>query len=236
MPACNRPKEHAPSHRPRRTSSASRVGRSVPDLLDRALGSLRKFYPTIPVLLIDNGSDDGKSAGLIMDWKSRYPQHTEFLLNKRNLHHGPAIDQALHHAASPFVLLLDSDCEILRGRLIEEMLKFAASSPLHYAVGQRVWMDRRGFDLPAANQEAIPYIRPICMLIRRSAYLELPKAERHGAPLLANMRKAARSGYVLVDFPIEEYIHHKGRGTAGQFGYGLGWKGKMNFLLHKLRL
>ena len=208
----------------------------TPDLLDRALASLRKFYPTIPVLLIDNGSEDGKSVGLMMEWKSRYPLHTEFLLNQHNLHHGPAIDQALQNATSPFLLLLDSDCEILKGGVIEEMLQHATQSLLHYAVGKRAWMDRRGFDLSPETPGAIPYVRPICMLIRRTTYLSLPKAEHHGAPLLANMREAARRGHLLINFPIEDYVLHKGRGTAQQFGYGLGWKGKVNFLLHKLRL
>ena len=212
------------------------INYKTPELLDQALGSMRKFYPAIQVLLIDNGSCDEKNPGVMMDWRSRFPQQTELLFNSHNLHHGPAIDQAMHHATSPFVLLLDSDCEVLRGGFIEEMVQLAVTSPLHYAVGKRVWMDRRGFDLPSATAGAIPYVRPICILIRRATYLTLPKAKRHGAPLLANMREAARRGFLLVDFPVGEYVFHKGRGTAAQHGYGLGWRGRVNFLLHKLRL
>jgi hypothetical protein len=138
--------------------------------------------------------------------------------------------------STPFLLFLDSDCEVLKGGFIELMLQQARASSLHYAIGKRIWMDHRGFDLPANSPGAIPYIRPICMLIRREMYLMLPEAERHGAPCLANMREAVRRGYLLLGFPIEDYIHHKGRGTAARFGYRLGWQGKLNYILHRFGL
>jgi hypothetical protein len=208
----------------------------TPDLTERAIASVRRHYPHISLLLIDNGSYDGKSVPLLTAWKSRHPQCVELLLNTRNLHHGPAIDQAAHNATLPFLFLLDSDCEILKDGVVEKMLQRALESPLHYAVGKKIWMDHRGFDLPAGKDGAIPYIRPLCMLVRRDVYLSLPRAERHGAPCLANMREAVRRGYMLVDFPIEEFVHHEGRGTAERFGYQLGWRGKLNYALHKLHL
>lgn len=206
------------------------------DLFERAIASLRRFYPRIRLLLIDNGSGDGKSDLVMAQWKSRQPDQTELLFNTRNLHHGPAIDLALHHALSPFLLFLDSDCEVLNGGFVQLMLERAAASPLHYAIGKKIWMNHRGFDLPTDTPSAIPYIRPICLLIRRGSYLTLPRAKHHGAPLLENMREAARRGYLLVDFPVEQYISHNGRGTASRYGYQLGWKGKLNHLLHKIGL
>ena len=204
------------------------------DLFERAISSFRQLYPKIRLLLIDNGSRDGKSNSIMTQWKSRQPDHTELRFNTRNIHHGPAMDQALYHTTSPFLLFLDSDCEVFRGGFVELMFDCAVASPLHYAVGKRTWMDGRGFDLPTETPGAIPYIRPICLLIRRETYLTLPRARRHGAPLLKNMREATRRGYVLVDFPIDEYVSHVGRGTASRHGYKLGWKGKLNYLLHKI--
>jgi len=212
------------------------INHKTPDLLERAISSLRTFYSSVPVLMIDNGSHDGSSVAVMTEWKSRHPQHTELLLNPENLHHGPAIDQAIRHASTPFVLFLDSDCEVLRSGFIELMLQQARTSSLNYAVGKRIWMDQRGFDLRTNSSGAIPYVRPICMVIRREVYLTLPRAQRHGAPCLANMQEAVRRGYLLVDFPIEDYVKHKGRGTAARFGYRLGWQGKLNHLLHKLGL
>lgn len=204
------------------------------DLFEQAIASFRQFYPKIRLLLIDNGSGDGKSDLVMNKWRSRQPDQTELLFNTRNLHHGPAIDQAARHAVTPFLLFLDSDCGVFNGGFVELMLEQAQASSLHYAVGRRIWMDHRGFDLPAETPGAIPYIRPICLFMRRETYLALPGAERHGAPLLENMREAVRRGCVLVDFPVEQYVSHVGRGTASRHGYKLGWKGKLNHLLHKI--
>ena len=211
------------------------INYKTPDLLQHAIASLRRFYPAVHLLVIDNGSKDRHSDSIMQQWKERYPGKTDLVFNERNIHHGPAIDQAVHHVSSPFLLLFDSDCELLAGGLIERMLECAESS-LTYAVGKRTWMDRRGFDLPEESTDAIPYIRPICMLIRRDTYLTLAKGQRHGAPLLANMRDAALHGYRVIDFPIEQFVNHLGRGTASRFGYQLGWKGKLNHLLHKMGL
>jgi len=204
------------------------------DLFERAIASLRQFYPGIRLLLIDNGSGDGRSDLVMRQWKSRSPDRTELLFNTRNHHHGPAINQAAHHALTPFLLFLDSDCEVFNGGFVELMLEQAQTSPLHYAVGRKTWMDHRGFDLPAEAPGGIPYIRPICLLIRRESYLTLPGAERHGAPLLENMKEATQRGYLLLDFPVDRYITHVGRGTASRHGYQLGWRGKLNHLLHKI--
>jgi hypothetical protein len=50
------------------------------------------------------------------------------------------------------------------------------------------------------------------------------------------MLHAARNRMTLVDFPVEEYIVHKGRGTAARHGYRLGWRGKLNFVMNRLGL
>jgi hypothetical protein len=142
----------------------------------------------------------------------------------------------MRHAATSFVLFLDSDCEIFKEGFIEQMVALARATPHSYAIGKLIWMDRRGFDLPARTSGAIPYIRPICMLLRRDIYLTLPKAERHGTPCLSNFREASRRGFLLLHYPVEDYVHHKGRGTASRFGYQLGWRGLLNYALHKMKL
>jgi hypothetical protein len=128
-------------------------------------------------------------------------------------------------------LILDSDIVVRRGGFVEAMLRALESTPQSYAVGRRTWMNRRGFDVPE-SPGAVPYIRPICMLLRRPLYLTLPPFTRHGAPCLANMRAAHRRGLQLLPFPVEDYITHEGRGTAGRYGYGLGIRGKINHLLN----
>ncbi len=204
------------------------------DLLEQSAGSLRRLYPTVPLLLIDNGSNDG-SAAVMENIRKECPSSTVILLNPANRHHGPAMDQGIRHASTPFVLMLDSDCVLQRSGLLEAMLERLDRSPRAYAAGRKVFMNKRGFDVPE-RPGAFPYIRPICMLLRRDRYLALPPFRRHGAPCLDNMRAAVAQGFLLVDFPIEEYVVHRGRGTAGRVGYNLGWRGKLNHLLNRIGL
>jgi GT2 family glycosyltransferase len=209
------------------------VNYQTPDLVERAVTSLRKHYPLLPLLLIDNGSRDASRESLARLRESA-PHQTDLLLNDRNLHHGPAMDQALRTLQAESVFFLDSDCEILRAGFLELMQDALAQDPGNYIVGKRVWMNKRGFDVSPDHGDAVPYIRPVGMLIRRRTYLTLPPFRRHGTPCLENMREAAHRGHQLVDFPVEEYVRHDGRGTAGRYGYGLGLRGKLNYLFNKL--
>ncbi len=206
----------------------------TPDLTSGAVRSLRRFYPEVPLLLIDNGSGD-QSPRLLEELRRAQPEKTELLLNVTNFHHGPAMDQALRLVETPYVLFLDSDCVVERGGFLEAMLDLAAGESRGYAVGKKIFMNDRGFDVDEAPGTH-PYIRPICMLIHRARYLELPPFERHGAPCLVNMRAAASAGLALLHFPVEEYARHLGRGTASRHGYRLGWKGRLNHLLNRIGL
>lgn len=206
----------------------------TPDLTTGAVRSLRRFYPDVPLLLVDNGSGD-ESPRALEELRQLQPEKTELLLNVTNFHHGPAMDQALRLLETPYVLFLDSDCVVERGGFLEAMLGLAAAEPRGYAVGKKIFMNDRGFDVEE-TPGAHPYIRPICMLIHRERYLELPPFERHGAPCLANMRAAAAAGLALLHLPVEEYVRHLGRGTASRHGYRLGWRGRLNHLLNRIGL
>ena len=211
--------------------AAAIVHYRTPDLLARAVASFRTFYPNTHLLLIDNGSTV-QTAEVLNSLISRYGPG-EVLSNSANLHHGPAMHQALSTLKTPLALVFDSDVVVLRGGMIERMEALLAADPLVYAVGQMTWMDDRGFDLPEASG-GHPYIRPVCMLLRRDLYHSLPPFERHGAPCLRNMVAAVERGYRLLDFPTAEFIRHDGRGTATRHGYRLGLRGRINHLLHRL--
>jgi len=72
------------------------------------------------------------------------------------------------------------------------------------------------------------------MLIRSTAYLDFPPFIHHGQPTIHNFKAARDQGYHLQNYNIEDYIFHHWRGTANRFGYGLGIKGKIDYLLNKL--
>ena len=203
----------------------------TPDLTQRAVHSFRQAYPAVPLILLDNGSRD-RSTDVLRSFAEHDP-HARFIANPANRHHGPAMDQGLRLAETPFVLFLDSDCTVTKKGFIEQMLVLLDQRAEHYAAGKKTWMNDRGFDVPE-SPSAHPYIRPICMLLRRTTYCGLPPFERHGAPCLRNMQAAVRSGHILMHFPVEDFVVHKGRGTAERYGYRLGLRGKLNHLLNKL--
>lgn len=204
------------------------------DLTQTAVESFRLYYPSVPLLLIDNGSND-ESTIFLMEYHEIFPQITELIVNDKNIHHGPAMDMALQHLKSSLVLFIDSDCNVHTGGFLERMTALMQEDPNNYIIGKKIYMNKRGFDTEKQSK-AIPYVRPYCMLVKRNSYIKLPKFTRHGTPCLKNMEAAASLGLNLINFPIENFIHHHGRGTAERYGYQLGWRGKLNHLLNKFGL
>jgi len=203
----------------------------TPDLTRRAVESFRLYYPTVPLLLIDNGSPDNS----VQMFELFRTAHTRLIVNRTNQHHGPAMDQAMRSIETQFAFFLDSDCTVKRGGFLELMCETLLSQKENYAIGKRIFMNPRGFDI-AESPTAISYIRPYCMVVNREYYFSLPPFSKHGAPCLANMQAAQERHLLLYHFPVDEYVEHKGRGTASRHGYHLGIRGKVNHLLNKLGL
>jgi len=124
-------------------------------------------------------------------------------------------------STTPYVFTLDSDCVVQRPGFLEAMHAQATAGDV-YALGSLRWMDPFGYDLQAGARYYTRYVHPYAMLIDRIKYLGLPPFVHHGSPCLRNMRAAQRRRYNLVDFPVADYIEHRGRGTCSRYGYGLG--------------
>ena len=108
----------------------------TPDLTRRAVESFRSLLPALPLLLIDNGSDD-ESGRTLEQLRSRAPGKTTLILNRSNRHHGPAMDQALRTVDTPFVFFLDSDCEVFRGASWKRCLRAPWKIPAPMSWGKR---------------------------------------------------------------------------------------------------
>jgi|WetSurMetagenome_2_1015567.scaffolds.fasta_scaffold69917_2 hypothetical protein len=210
------------------------INYKTPDLTVRALATFKAAYPAIRTLLIDNGSGV-ECAGMLVTARSSYPD-VELTVNAKNLHHGPAMHQAMGLVSTPWVLFLDSDCEVLNPGFIEVMMEQCKGKKDPYAVGTLFYLNKRGFLVQKDRRGAIPYIHPYCMLVKKELYGMLPPFELHGSPALRNMTGAGEKGYALINVPLEGYVRHDFRGTASRFGYGLGIKGRVNFLLNRIGL
>jgi hypothetical protein len=218
------------------------VNFQTPDLLEAAVRTFREHYPEVPLLVIDNGSQDDESPTLVLRLASDDP-HTQAWLLEENVYHGPAMDRAVQrlallHPTRPFVYAFDSDTETRRGGFLEAMAA-QLTGERTYATGQRVLVDKRGFALPSGASErkrrrAIPVVASYHMMLRADHYAAPPPFVHHGLPVLANFREAARRELEVLDYPVQDAVHHLGRGTAARYGYGLGWKSRLDYLLHRL--
>lgn len=208
---------------------AAVVNYQTPDLLDTAVRSFSRFYPHVSMLIVDNGSDDVSrdAIGLL---REDLDNVTALLLDE-NRFHGPAMDLALRRLEADYVFLLDSDTETHRGGFLEEMLALCKPADV-YGAGKIVRVNRRGF----AARTGTPVLVSAFMLIDRTAYLGLPPFMHHGLPALKNFRSAADAGLHLAEYPVDDFVDHLGRGTAERYGYGLGWKGRIDYVLNKLGL
>lgn len=206
------------------------VNYQTPDLVDTAVRSFHRHYPNVGILLIDNGSRD-ESVDVIDNLAGDLGTSLTPLLLDDNYHHGPAMHRAVGQISTPYVFFLDSDTETLRGGFLEEMTA-KSSSPNVYGAGKIVHANRRGF----AAAKGVPVLVSAYMLIKRDVYNRLPPFIHHGLPALNNFTGARDAGFELAPFPVDRYIKHFGRGTAQRFGYGLGWKSRMNYILNRLGL
>ena len=208
------------------------INYQTPQITTKAIKTFRSFYPEVQILVIDNGSKDD-SLYYLNSLRTESPNHLKIIVNKNNIYHGPAMDLALRELTTPFVHFLDSDCEVYCGGFLEKMVNLLQADKENYAVGKLVFVNKRGFEVPSQGK-AIPYIRPSCMVIKRYLYLALPPFTHHGSPCLLNMKSAYERGLKAIDFPINDFIYHYGRGTASKYGYGLGISSKIDYLLNKI--
>lgn len=204
------------------------INYQTPELLEIAVTSFKKFYPQIQLLILDNGSTDS-SVQLIEKLCEELPSTSSVNL-KQNIFHGPAMDLVCRkHIDSEFVFFLDSDTETLRGGFFERMLPLLDSKKV-YGAGELVTVNKRGFK----SKTGFTILQTPYMLFKTEIYRTLPPFVHHGQPTLFNFREALKQGYQLREFKITEFINHKWRGTADKFGYGLGWRGKVDYILNKI--
>ncbi len=208
------------------------VNYQTPDLLEEAVLSFIKFYPSTKLLIFDNGSEDN-SADVIKKLQIEFPDTITSHFESENIYHGPALHKSLNELVkSEYCFFLDSDTVTKKAGFLEKGLEILSSNEKNYALGRVVSVNQRGFKDPAG----IPIIVTPYLLMKTAPYPQFSPFMHHGQPVLLNFREAQNAGYRLIHFPMEEYIDHLWRGTASKYGYGLGLKGKFEFLLNKIGL
>jgi len=206
------------------------VNYQTPHLLRNAVHSFKDHYPESRVLIFDNGSKDN-SKEVIANLQNRYSDSIQTHFEEENMYHGPALDKSIRMLVkTEFCFFLDSDTVTKKKGFLEKGLDVLTSEKSNYALGYKLNVNKRGFKDPSG----IPIILTPYVLMKTSPYQKFPPFFHHGQPVLNNFREAQIDGYKLIHFPMDDYIDHLWRGTASKFGYGLGLKGKFDYLLNKM--
>lgn len=174
----------------------------------RAYESFRRFYPSLPMYAIDNGSGDANTAYI----NGIASEYTTPAINPYNYGHGLALHQAtgvLRQAGYRFMFALDSDTEMEHGGIVEAMLAKLGNG---YSIGKMYLTCEHGF--VSNSDRGVRYIHPSAALYELNQYNALRPFALHGAPCIHNMIDAQLRGMNVVPFQIEDYLHHYGMETV----------------------
>jgi hypothetical protein len=186
-------------------------------LIERALISIRKFHPELPILIID-GSDKNNDCYKYLDGvKSSVTMviHTDY-----NIGHGRGMDMGLRMINTEFALIFDSDIEMLKSP-ISGML--AMMHPDTFGCGWVYEVGEDGFDYgtPGRHQlKIVPYLHPYFQLINIANYKKFAPYCHHGAPCYKTMLDIYNKGL------SKKILKHFNGLTGHTSGEGVNWIGK----------
>ena len=189
--------------------------RNTNDLIRLCLESLLRFYPDIPILIVDGSSTD-ESIFYCKYKELIHPNIKIWIRNGRNSH-GMKMDEALKiHIKTRYVLLCDSDIIMERGGLIEDMLSEFYKDELLYAIGTLMLVTRSnyGCGTPKDENDILRYAHPSFSIYDVEKYHQLnaPFTD-HGAPCVYNMMEAEKRKLNIAYYPVDKYISHLSGGS-----------------------
>lgn len=190
--------------------------RKTKSLIQLCLESLLRFYPDIPIVVMDGQSDD--DSLLYLKWMAiKHPNITIQSTTTRS--HGLAMHEGImNYVKTQYVLTLDSDTIIHRGGFIEGMLHrmrnfIGEADPdpeRNYAIGtlMKVSRENQGCGEPHNENDILLYAHPSCSIYDVFKYKTLSGFTDHGAPCWRNLAEAADAGYTVRSYPIDKYVLH----------------------------
>lgn len=182
------------------------------DLTRLCLESLLRFYPDIPVLVVDTTSDD--NSILYVQWKSIVAPNVRYWVRPGVRSHGMSMDDGVKKfITTKYVLLMDSDVISERGGYIEGMLDQFDANPQLFATGSTLRCTRKnyGCGFPTDDADLFWYPHPSCSLYDVERYKTLGTKGAftdHGAPCIYALLEAEKVGWQIDTFPTDEYVSH----------------------------
>lgn len=194
------------------------------ELFERAYNSVRKFHPGMKIIIVD-GSD---RKDLCRQYVLSLASSNNLILQPfYNIGHGRGINLALSRVETPYVLIFDSDIEMLKSP-IQSMLDMMEDDT--YGVGYIEKTDLGGFDFGARPDQmkygSMRYLHPYFCLIQLKEYRKYAPFIHHGAPAVNTCLDIYNRG--LSDKVIKEFP-----GLGHSSGTGFSWTSEpREFVLH----
>jgi hypothetical protein len=183
--------------------------RKTPDITKLCLESLLRFYPDIPVIVVDGDSQD--ESTLYLKYKAIVSPNVKFVHHFGPNSHGTTMHEiVMEHVNTEYVLLMDSDLISMRYGYIEGMLQQLISEKL-YATGSLMLTTRKNYSCGPIEDvnDVLRYAHPSCSLYHVPTYksMNAPFAN-HGAPCVYNMMAAEKMGLKIGYWPLDKYTAH----------------------------
>ena len=208
----------------------------TPHLVDLSLKPLRKFYPSLKLIVVNNSPEDDECSEALKKF-AMSDQNFELIQLDSNYGHGPGLNRGMEYVKTPYVYIFDSDTEIVRENMLENMLTLMDSQT--YGIGFTRLTSRGGSHRDKGtldDPEVMTYLHPLACLISVDKYKMFPKFNSGGAPFAKAMSAIKDSGMgntLIKFFPVilggrqqSNYVRHGGGHTRARFGICSSHKGE----------
>lgn len=201
------------------------VTHNTVDLFRRAYESVRKFHPTMQIIIID-GSDPQDPCRRYVE--SLADDYTTVGLCAYNIGHGRGMDNAIRICETKYALIFDSDIEMIRSPL-DAMISMM--EPDTYGIGYLEKTAYDGYEWGAKpshkGQPFMMMLHPFFHLLQVSEYFKFAPYVHHGAPCYKAALDIHLKGLTSKIIKVLPGLGHTG-------GKGWNWKAvEPYWVIHK---
>lgn len=187
------------------------------DLMKNVYESLRRFYPTIKYLVIDNSGGD--ECTRYLEELALKDVNLQLIKMESNVGHGAGMRIGIENATTDFLFIFDSDIIFFKGGFIEKALEKMDEDT--YAIGWVLDLDMGGRNIHGNYKgEILKYVFDGFWFLNRNLYPLYPKLTKYGLPLFQTMLYIHKNKLerVIKPFDFRGYLKHLFGGTRGTYG------------------
>jgi len=190
------------------------------NFIERAYSSVRKFYPEMPIVIIDGSNPDDPCAAYV---RSLASEKTTVVSLGHNIGHGRGMCMGIDRVKTPYALIFDSDIELLEPCLPAMLSMMEEDTFGVGTIDEKVDFNRFAHGPHGHVNGPVRYLQPYFQLIDIRNYRKFYPYVHHGAPCYLTMldiHKRGLSGKILKQFPgliaygPLKYVRHDFGGTG----------------------